>query len=136
MAWVNLDTVQRPSAAATLLTAWGDQVNDDVNYLYGDAAWTAPTYANSWVDLGGGNATGAFRKVGTRVVMRGTIKSGTINTTAFTLPVGYRPTATVVFACASNGAFGELSVASTGVVVPVVGSNTFFCLDGVIFDTI
>lgn len=33
MVWQNLDTVGRPSAGGSLLTAWGDAVDDDMNLL-------------------------------------------------------------------------------------------------------
>lgn len=119
-------------SAATLNT----YVANNLTFLYGDTAWTAPTYANSWVDFGGSLQTVGFRLVGTRVVMRGTMKSGTINATAFTLPTGYRPGAQVIFACNANNAFGQLFVTSAGAVTPFSGSNLSFSLDTVAFDTI
>jgi len=140
VAFTNPDTIHRASTGAVAPAAWGDTVNDDLNALYGDTAWTAVTYSNSWVDYGTGhNATG-FRKVGTRVVLRGAMKSGTINAAAFTLPAGYRPTATVEMAVYSNNGTGSteaiVTITSAGVLTPTIGSNTFFSLEGVNFDTI
>lgn len=110
-------------------------VEDDLAFLYGDTGWTRVTYTNSWVDQGTDQVVG-YRKIGTHVQLRGTMKSGTINTAAFTLPSGYRPPATLPFAVASNGAFGVLLVDSGGVVTPQIGSNLNFAVNGVMFDTL
>lgn len=135
--FTNPDNIHRASVGAIAPAPWGDAVNDDINFLYGDTGWSAPTFTNSWVNWTGGSAPPAgFRLIGTRVVLRGTIASGTINTVAFTLPAGYRPTASVDFAVISNGAIGWLGILTTGVVTPVSGSNVRFALDGVTFDTI
>lgn len=32
--WGNPDSVQRPSTGGTIISAWGDQVNDDLNLLH------------------------------------------------------------------------------------------------------
>jgi hypothetical protein len=111
-------------------------VEANLAFLYGDAGWTAPAYTNSWVDFGAPNLTVAFRLVGNWVELRGTMKSGTINAAAFTLPAGYRPTATAQFAVPSNSLFGMVSITSAGVVTPVVGSNVSVSLDGIHFCTI
>lgn len=134
--FVNLDTVQRPSANATGFSAWGDQVNDNCNVLYGDVAWTRVTYGNGWADNGGGFQVVGYRKVGTRVHLRGTMKSGTIAVPAFVLPVGYQPLAALLFPCASNAAYGELMISTNGSCTPAVGSSVSFSLDGINFDTI
>ncbi|HEV7679987.1 MAG TPA: hypothetical protein VGQ42_15600 [Candidatus Dormibacteraeota bacterium] len=102
---------------------------------YGDTTWQAPAYANGWVDYDVAHAVG-FRVVGTRVILRGTMKTGTLNTTAFTLPLAYRNAKIANFACASNGGFGLLSIDGSGNVVPVNGSNVYFSVDGVTFDLI
>lgn len=111
-------------------------LRDNLTFLYGDTSWTAPTFTNSWVDFGGTCPAAGFRLVGTRVVLRGAIKSGTINTAAFTLPAGYRPTGSVTFAVNSNGSYGAATITSAGVFTPAVGSNVAFNLDGISFDTI
>jgi hypothetical protein len=110
--------------------------SNDLSYLYGDTSWTSVSYTNSWVDYGIGFQPVVFRKFGTRVAVRGRMKSGTLSAAAFTLPSGYRPPTTCDFAVASNGAFGLIDVSSAGVVTPIGGSNTYYCLDGVFFDTL
>jgi len=99
-------------------------------------SWVAPTLAGTWVNYGGGylNA-GYYKDVGGTVHLRGMIKSGTIGTTAFTLPSGYRPSATCRFVTESNSAHGICTIDSSGVVTPAAGNNAWFSLDGITFDT-
>jgi hypothetical protein len=98
----------------------------DLNASLASTAWTAVTYTNSWVDFGGSLNVVQYRKCGDKVEIRGMMKSGTINLTAFTLPSGFRPPADIQFAQASNGAYGQLNITSTGAVVPQIGSNVSF----------
>lgn len=91
-------------------------------------------FQNSWVDFGGAQMTVAYTKdVFGFVHLRGTMKSGTVNTTAFTLPVGYRPSGTAGFAVPSNGAYGQVEVDSGGNVVLRIGSNVYAYLDTITF---
>jgi len=106
----------------------------------GDTSWHEvgadgePAFQNSWVNYGSGFATAAFRKdVLGWVHLRGMIKSGTIGSAAFALPVGYRPPAHIYFACVSNGAFGDVLIITSGNVIPQVGNNTWFSLNGITF---
>lgn len=53
-------------------------------------------FENSWANTGGAYETAAFYKDPfNRVHMKGRIGTGTAATTAFTLPSGYRPLATI-----------------------------------------
>ena len=79
------------------------------------------------------NPTGYFKDPFGIIHLRGTIASGTINTAAFTLPAGYRPANTERIGVNSNDAMGRLHINSTGTVVPVIGNNASFCLDGITF---
>lgn len=91
-------------------------------------------FQNGWVNFGAGPNTAAYLKDALGFVhLRGAIKSGTINTTAFTLPAGYRPSNTVAFATTSNNLFGSVTVDASGNVNPNVGSNIFIYLDAVCF---
>lgn len=94
-----------------------------------------PGFQNGWVNFGGGFHNVGFRKtIEGEVVLRGLAKLGApINSTVFTLPVGYRPTAQCVFAIASNGAFGYMTVAATGDVQVAGGSNVWVSLHGIRF---
>lgn len=138
-----LDTITKgasPAAAGDLLvgTAAGA-----ATFAQGAATFTvvtAPTLTNSWVNFGGAYATAGYSKDSFGVVrLKGLIKSGTMNTVALTLPAGFRPSASRQFAVNSyNGAnniYGMAEITSAGAVMPVVGANNAFCLDGVQFDT-
>ena len=89
-----------------------------------------PAFANSWVNSGGGSVPARFRKLANSlVVVQGLIKSGTVTSAAFTLPVSYRPALPLLFATTSNSLFGSLTVNADGTVVPTVGSNVSFCIN-------
>jgi hypothetical protein len=92
-----------------------------------------PPFAHSWVNNGGGAATAAYRKFPDGLVkLKGLIKSGTLGLTAFTLPVGYRPSTTHYFGVGCNvgtGAIGILTVDANGGVIPSKGSNVDFSIE-------
>lgn len=115
-------------AAGEVLTAGhlNTFVEANLAFLFGDTGWTnVSVFTNSWV---AGTTTPRFMLLGRVVYMEGQISSGTINTPAFTLPAGYRPSQSVPIATTSNGAFGQVTVAVNGVVTPVVGSTSNFSL--------
>lgn len=102
----------------------------------GIGAVIAPTLLNSWVNVGGSEMTAGYWKDADGIVhLQGSIRSGTITSAAFTLPAGYRPSAEIDFAVSSYGAFGEVSILANGNVIPQVGSNINFGLDGISFRT-
>jgi hypothetical protein len=130
-------TTDRTTGYVVTAVDW-NILEDNSTYLYGDTAWTnVAVFTNSWVSSGSPSfAAAGYRLVGNRVYLRGAIKTGTIGLAAFTLPVGYRPTATLQVPCQSNNAYGSVQIASTGVVTPNVGSNVSFWLDSISFDTL
>lgn len=69
-----------------------------------------------------------FRKIGTRVYIRGGMSAGTAGVAAFTLPTGYRPSQQCIFACwnDTNTVAEKITIATTGTVT----------LDGISFDTV
>lgn len=93
-------------------------------------------FLNAWVNFGGAYSTAAFwfDRDG-NVCLSGSIKTGTINLPAFTLPLGYRPSAIKAFAVDANGAHAEVYIDATGAVVPAVGSNVLMHLNGIRFGT-
>lgn len=96
--------------------------------------WNAPTLINSWVNFGAPfNPVGYWKDPNGVVHLRGMVKSGTINTTAFTLPLGYRPANSELFAVPSNSAFGRITVDAGGGVTPDIGSNASINIDGITF---
>lgn len=118
-------TTAEQVTAATLNT----YVDANTSFLYGDTAWTAATLTNGWTNAGAGFASAAYRLQGTSVLLRGRIFGGTIGTTAFALPAGYRPPGHLLFAVASAGVYGSLQVDTAGQVKPVVGSATDISLN-------
>lgn len=92
-------------------------------------------FQNSWANFGSTVATVGYYKDSFGFVhLKGTAKSGTINTTMFTLPTGFLPAGDSIYACASNNAFGQVNInATSGAVTPQIGSNVFFSLDGIVF---
>lgn len=96
-----------------------------------------PAFENSWVAFGGATAVPSFTRSAGRVHIHGSVKDGTIDSAAFTLPAGYRPSATVGFAvsCGVAPAFATISAAGAVTIggaagVPAAGVS----LDGVHFD--
>jgi hypothetical protein len=100
--------------------------------------WRLPTLLNSWVNLDVSlyNSAGYMKDTNGFVHLKGLIMSGTIgyNTPAFTLPSGYRPNRTSLFAIESNDLFGACRVHANGdVCITAPSSNTWACLDGITF---
>jgi hypothetical protein len=95
--------------------------------------FTAPTLLNSWANYGSGYAAAGYVLHNGVVYLRGSIAGGTVNTTLFTLPVGYRPSSILVFATSSNNTHCYIEVRSNGNVVQLNGSNVFLALDTVRF---
>lgn len=102
---------------------------------YYEALWTpVTTFTNSWVNYGGTYPPAAYRKINDLVYLRGLIKSGTISTSAFTLPVGYRPLWDHHFTALSNSLLAGVRVYQNGNVSPGdPGSNLWVALDGIVF---
>jgi hypothetical protein len=81
--------------------------------------WTACTFANSYANGGGGNDTcGYLQHADGLVEVKGTVGTGTPNTTIFTLPVGMRPLGgTRYFPAMTSGAFVYIQVGTNGAVL-------------------
>jgi hypothetical protein len=89
-----------------------------------------PAFTGTWVNASGGTATAAFYKDAMGIVhLKGTIKDGALNTSAFTLPEGYRPALGISFGTTANVAFGSLDVNANGTVVPRAGATSFFSIN-------
>jgi len=87
------------------------------------SAWTAVTFAGTWVNFGGTYQAVQYRKVGNTVKVRGSAKNGAANSVVFTLPAGFRPPADLQFNCVSAGVTAPVDVSSTGTVT-ITSSNT------------
>lgn len=94
-----------------------------------------PVFEHSWVNFASGWQVATYYKdVFGFVRLSGVIKSGTVGSSAFTLPPGYRPAAAEPFSIVSNGVFGRVDVNGDGTVVPQSpSSNVSVSLSGIVF---
>lgn len=116
------------SPGAKVKSGWA---NDVVSQLV-PLAWVniAPgAFGGTWVNFGAPWQVARYRKIGDMTYIEGVIKSGTINTAAFTLPVGFRPPADLAFPQDAAGLFGVLTVTAAGVVTPLSGGTTLFSIN-------
>jgi|SRR5580765_7502345 len=128
---VRMDTLRGKSAPPQEGETWlfdqpyglGWQFACPINWS-ADLDWIAPTaFLNSWNDVGAPNLNAGYRKeVEGWVTLCGKLSGGSTNTTAFVLPVGYRP--------AGNWTQGGVLVDASGNVKP---QGTSPSLDGVRF---
>ena len=119
---------------------WAKSVADALNvedwHEVGDT--NEPAFENSWVNYDS-TRKARFYKHLDRVYLAGLVKSGTINTSIFTLPSEYVPSyldatnQNAIFPCSSNSAFASLSINYLGEVNCTNGSNLWVSLDGISF---
>jgi hypothetical protein len=88
-----------------------------------------PAFQNSWVNYGSGYAVASFGKTQQGIVyLKGLVKDGTLGSTIFTLPAGYRPTEIMLFPAwtlnVATVVFARIEVLSDGTVKAVGGGNT------------
>jgi len=93
--------------------------------------WNAPTFQGTWTNYGGGFMPARYgRDSYNNVFVIGSIASGTINTTAFTLPVGYRPYQRLTIAGLDyNSAHCRIDLYTDGTVVPTTGDNRYISIN-------
>jgi len=96
-------------------------------------AWITPTLINGWV-ADGGYLVGFYKDNFGNVRVRGRVKSGTLGSSAFILPEGYRPTQLVsnVGVC-SGTVVGGIVIDTAGAVTLWNGNNIYFALDTISF---
>lgn len=107
----------------------------------GDTSWTVPTLGNSWATYGAGWEGPGFMLDSMGFVhLRGLIKSGTVATTVFTLPAGYRPINGHIFSGIAGVGGCRIDVASSGTVTIQQyfgsGTNASVSLGGITFPVI
>jgi len=95
-------------------------------------AWQTPTLLNGWANYGGGgNPIGYYKDSLGIVHIRG-LMIGTIGSTIFTLPIGYRPLFANLIVVYSNG-LGRCDIQPDGSVQAQSGTNAYFSLDNISF---
>jgi len=113
------------------------QITADKVDLSAQPAWITPTLVNGWADYGSGFSPIRYMKDSMGFVrIRGMVKSGTINATMFTLPVGYRPVGTSMFVGMSGGGAVRIDITATGAVATVggaAGTQSFTSLENIVF---
>lgn len=94
-----------------------------------------PAFQNGWVNYSSLFNPAAFWKDPWGVVhLRGLVKDGTINTTIFTLPAGYRPEYQQLFVALEESTLGRVDVLADGQVQMKQGVGTnWLSLDGMTF---
>jgi hypothetical protein len=101
-----------------------------------EAFWTPVTgFLNGWANYGGW-ALAAYRKVNDLVYMRGLVRSGTIGSNIFILPVGYRPAGgSLIFPTVTGepGSLGRIDIQGSGEVTHAFGNNGYVTLSGIVF---
>ena len=114
------------STALEVRTALTSVLGRADDHLLGE--WQTPTLAGSWVAYGTPFQAPRYRKTASGIVyIEGLVKSG--SGTIFTLPVGYRPAASQLFATMTyNKTIGRLDVGSDGVVAMGSGSSDYFAI--------
>lgn len=97
--------------------------------------WFVPFLQNGWIryDTTWSNA-GYMRDHNGFIHLRGLVKSGTVGSTMFQLPLGHRPAQQLLISTISNGAVGRIRVQTNGVVAAESpSSNVWVALDGITF---
>ncbi|KAF6618251.1 hypothetical protein HFE03_03375 [Paenibacillus sp. EKM102P] len=85
-------------------------------------AWITPILLNAWINYGVNDETAGFLKDSQGYVhIKGTIKLGALNVPVFTLPVGYRPKATLRFTINATNKFGAMRIGADGAVIMETG---------------
>ena len=95
---------------------------DDFHHNEG---WIAPTLLNSWVNYGTPFDDVLYKKdADGSVTIKGLVRFGTLNTTVFTLPAGYRPAKTLLIDQHENNAYGQIAITNAGLVSQDTGIST------------
>lgn len=81
--------------------------------LTDDGGWQPLTLTGAWVPYAGGYPSPSWRAKGGKVYLQGMVKSGTGAIT--TLPVGARPSATLIFNTQAGNGAARMDLTSAGV---------------------
>lgn len=97
--------------------------------------WIAPTLINSWA-ISSGITVGYRKDDFGRVYLKGGLGGGTSGTTAFVLPVGYRPAQTRYYnGYTGSTSTGKLAIDASGN-LQISQFSTLIFLDMICFDTL
>ena len=109
-----VDSVQQNTARVSVLE--NKKADKD------NPTWITPILLNAWINYGVNDETAGFLKDSQGYVhIKGTIKLGALNVPVFTLPVGYRPKATLRFTINATNKFGAMRIGADGAVIMETG---------------
>lgn len=93
------------------------------------------TLEGGWVNLAPANyGTPAWAERPDGLIqLRGMFTGGAIGSSFFTLPEGCRPKSHIIRTAITNQTAGRLDIRSSGGVVPLIGSNSWFSINGSIY---
>ena len=98
-----------------------------VNHSHPPETWQDIPLALSWSNYGTDYVSAQCRNlVGSLIEVRGTIKKSTtvvVNEVVATLPIGYRPSATMYFITWASNGYSRLQVDSNGAMKLIAGNN-------------
>jgi hypothetical protein len=136
------DSKRLDPAGGVLVNGYGNVSYHTMEAMYYPSAfssWTNMTLQNSWVTF---QATPLYyaqpqytRAADCIVTLKGMIKSGATaaGTTVATLPVGYRPTETLIFGGVTSDAYYRVQVEATGGVRVTYANATWAALNNISF---
>ena len=113
---------------------WAEEVSSVISpeTLHNVGEDRQPDFENSWANYSG-RTTSFYLNLG-RVYLAGGVVSGTNNTTAFTLPKGYRPSEQLtISSCLFNNSTSSVVIDTDGSVKPKGGAVNGFSFDGLSF---
>ena len=115
-------------------TVFAPQAPSTVNFEE-EEPWIAPTFQNGWINYGSGFDSAAYMKDRNGFVhLKGMVKSGTANTTFFTLPAGYRSSATLYYPAVNAGTgMGIINIGPSGTVTMDAGNAGYMSISSVIY---
>jgi len=114
----NMASLITSTAGDITLSSTGQVTNSSIT-------WTYPSFTNSWVNYGGSYTDARYIKINGTVYIEGLVKSGTVDTSIFTLSAGSRPSSIHLIKSAlntSNGVHYQMRIFTSGAVI-VYGSN-------------
>lgn len=90
-----------------------------------------------WANVGGANPVASFYtdNIG-NVTLKGLVNSGSVGTSIFTLPLGYRPTTVVYYSVFCSTGYGVITVNTDGTVVATTFPGGNISLTGIVFSVL
>lgn len=113
--------IDRNRYTAGVPTVVTDGLSQTMGIVFQIGASNAPAFSNGWTNFGSGTQPAQFYKdINGRVFVDFVLAGGTSASAAFTLPVGYRPANTALFAVyGPTGNAAEIQVTAAGAVIPI-----------------